>query len=76
MDYVTVTATVTAPWGEATTVELGSIEAWAHADARHWQMWRRDRRRIALDAVGTSGGPGWRVAFTATPDPVEGLTCS
>jgi hypothetical protein len=69
-DHVTVTATITDRWDHTEDVYAGSQPAWA------WELdrcaaWRKMMRALLL-ADRTSDPRGWRVTFTATPDPVEG----
>ena len=64
-DYVSVTATVTRPWGEVSTHWLGTLEAWAVAGGID-PRWKRDRRAMVLMDCGHYPEPcdGWRVAFS------------
>ncbi len=64
--HMIVTATATAPWGEATDVYIGSLPVWAWDDKGSRKAWTKVRRAVALDSLGTSG-IGWRVTFTAVP---------
>jgi hypothetical protein len=66
-DYVEVSATVTHPSGDvlADRQHVGSVPSWAWDDPSFRAGWKRTYRKVALDSVGTYGGAGWRVTFSA-----------
>jgi len=63
--HVIVTATVTRPWGEVSTHDLGTMPAWCGLPA----AWKRDRRAMVLEDCGhcPESGDGWRVSFATVP---------
>lgn len=66
--HVAVTATVTRPWGEQSTHELGTLEAWSVVDGIP-AAWKRMHKASILEDCGhcPEVGDGWRVSFAHVP---------
>jgi hypothetical protein len=63
-DYMSVTATAIAPWGERTDVWIGTIPVWAWEDRTARLQWLKARRAVVFSEIGTSG-IGWTVRHAA-----------
>ena len=59
-----VTVTVTTPWGDVSTHNLGTVPTWAGIDSD----WKRSRRPMVLDDLGCSDRPGFKFRWALTDE--------